>query len=209
VAHAATLGITSQPDGSTPQPCGPLGAIIQLKSDPSTPYSVPGPGSITQWQTVSSIDAPGAAIAFLVLKPLSHTSYTVIGVDSRSIPSPAPDVSTFTPSTPIAVSGGETLGLWTGNNTVACFFHGGDTPLGNGLQGLGTSSEPSPGQTLNRMGTDSPDGYTMNLAATFVPAPTPAPPAPPTKKKKCKKKKKKHKRSAESAKKKCKKKKKR
>jgi hypothetical protein len=208
VAHAATLGITSQPENSNPESCaGPMGvaAVVQQNSDPSTPYSVPGPGTITEWQTVSSDDAPGDPITFLVLKP-AGTSYTVVGADTRAIPSPAPAVSSFTLSTSITVSGGETVGLWTDSPTATCFFHDGETPLGDNLRALNASSEPSVGQTLNQLGTDSPGGYTMNLAANFVPsAPAPTPPAPH--KKKCKKKKK-HKRSAELAKKKkCKKKK--
>jgi hypothetical protein len=217
VAHAATLGITSQPDGSFAATCGPPAAIAQHASDPNTTYSVPGPGTITQWQTVSSVDDPGDSLTLLVLKPAGASSYTVVGTDTRSIDDPAPDVSTFTLSAPIAVSGGETLGLWTPGD-ASCFFSGGDTPPVNNLQALGASSEPTSGQTLNQLGTISPSGFTTNVAANFVPASAPAPPAPTSphhKKKKCKKNKghKKHKkRSAQSAKKKhkkCKKKKKR
>jgi hypothetical protein len=210
VAEGATLGITSAPAEADPEACGPDRVIAQVNSDPSTPYSVPGPGTITQWQTLSSGATPDAPVTLVVLKPIGD-SFSVVAADSRTIPNPAPTVSSFTLATPIAVFGGETFGLYTDSDVdVICYFNGGATPAGNNLAALGAATPPAPSQTLNRIIGDSPAGYTMNLAANFVPAtPAPAePPAPVTpqkKKRKCKKKK----RSAEPAKKKCKKKKKR
>jgi hypothetical protein len=207
VADAATLGITF-PSGS-PNTCGPDAVIAQATSDPATPYFVPGPGTITQWQTITPDDSSGEGVSLVVLRPVGD-AFTVVAVDSRTIDDPAPDVSSFTLATPINVSGGETFGLYATGADVLCYFHGGSTPLGDTLAALDEPDPPAGGQTLERFTTDSPNGYAMNLAATFQPASTapPASPAPPaTHKKKCKKKK--HKRSAESAKKKCKKKKKR
>ena len=209
-AQASTLGISIPPAGSTLGNCpSPTGVYAQAQSDPTTPYSVPEAGTITQWQTITPDDASGEDVTLLVLKPVG-AAFNVVAVDPRTIDDPAPDVSTFTLATPITVSGGETFGLWSPDFDPVCYFNGGSTPLGNHLAGL---AEPSPppaaGQTLNRAIGDSPSGYTLNLAANFVPASTPTPtPTPTPHKKKCKKKK--HKRSAESAKKKkCKKKKKR
>jgi hypothetical protein len=174
--------------------------IAQVTSDPSTPYSVPGTGTITQWQTNVSISTPGEPVTLLVLRP-SGSSFTVVAADARVIPGAAPgSVATFPLATPIAVTGGETLGLYTNNAEVVCYFDGGATPAADTLASLAELAFPAANQTLSRQSGDSPAGFTMNLAANF--APTPAAPV----KKKCKKHKKK--RSAESAKKKCKKKKK-
>jgi hypothetical protein len=197
-----TLGSASQPSGSDENGCSTDGVIAQVTSDPGTPYSVPGPGTITQWQTNVSLSDVGDPVTLLVLKPVG-SSFTVVGVDTRSIPAQGPGtIATFPLGSPLPVSGGETFGLYTNQEAgVVCYFDGGTTPLGDTLAGLEETSPPAPNQTLNRDGEDSPGGFTMNLAANF--APTPTPPA----KKKCKKHKKKH--SAESAKKKkCKKKKK-
>ena len=104
-----TLGTTTKPAGSSSSACNAGDVYAQVTSDPGTPYSVPGAGTITQWQTNSAIDAPDASITFVVLKPVGVT-FTVVGVDTRSIPNPAPPVATFSLPTPIAVGGGETPG---------------------------------------------------------------------------------------------------
>jgi hypothetical protein len=197
-----TLGTTTPPTGSDPEnACGPETVIAQATSDPSTPYSVPGPGTITQWQTNVSISAPGEPVTLLVLRPIG-SSYTVVAADARAIPvGAAPDSTAIFPlATPIAVAGGETFGLFTDGAEVVCYFDGGATPAADTLASLAEPVPPAASQTLDRQGTDSPAGFTLNLAANFAPTP------PPPVKKKCKKHKKK--RSAESAKKKkCKKKK--
>ncbi|HEY6771578.1 MAG TPA: hypothetical protein VI035_03900 [Solirubrobacterales bacterium] len=199
-AHATTLGSAVQPPGSAPNACPPNSVIAQSTSDPSTPYSAPGAGTITEWQIDTSLATPGAPVTMVVLKPTGG-DFSVVGTDSRTIPA-AGSIATFLLSTAINVSGGETLGLYTNGAPVVCYWNGGSTPAGDTLAGLVANSPPASGQTLSRATSDSPSGYTMNLAARFVPA---AAPPPQTKKKKCKKKKK---RSAQSAKKKCKKKKK-
>jgi hypothetical protein len=211
-AQATTLGTTTQPTGSSPSGCGTNGVINQLTSAPSTPYEVPGTGTITQWQTDtgSGPDTPGFPVKFVVLRPTSPDAYSVVAVDARTIPSPLPagNIATFSLSTPIAVQAGDTLGLYTNSNLGAvCYWNGGSTPLGDSLAELDTVSAPTSGQAL-AITDDSGGGYTMNLAATFEPPAPPVTPSTPTPtKKKCKKHKK-HKRSASSAKKKCKKKKK-
>jgi hypothetical protein len=208
-AQAETLGLTVPPSGSDPTTCGPDVVIAQARSEPATPYFVPGPGTITQWQLITPDDSSGEGVSLLLLKPVG-ASFNVVAVDSRTIADPAPGVSSYTLPTPIAVSGGETFGLYATGLDVLCYFHGGSTPVGDGLAALEEQDPPAAGQTLDRLSPDSPGGYAMNLAVNFVPASTPTPtPTPAPHKKKCKKHKK-HKRSAESAKKKkCKKKKKR
>jgi hypothetical protein len=204
VARAdTTLGTASIPSGATLTDCGPGRVVAQATSDPSTPYSPPGAGKITQWQTNTTGVTPGDPVTFLVLKPAGGAAFSVVGADSRTIPNPLPagSIATYALASPIAVTGGETLGLFGGNGSAGCYFYGGATPATDSLMQLASVSAPSVGQTLGSAGPNSPPYYGLNAAANFVPAPV-------HHKKKCKKKKK-H-RSAESAKKKkCKKKKKR
>jgi hypothetical protein len=201
---ATTLGSTTPASDASPGACNSNEVIAQVTSDPSTPYSAPGSGTITQWQINASFDSASDAVTLVVLRPVG-ASFTVLGVDPRTIPNPVPPVATYTLATPIAVSAGDTLGLYTNSSgPPACYFFGGSTPTTDTLAGLTAASAPAPNQTLNRAFSDSPGGFTMNLAATFEPTPTPTPPVTP--KKKCKKKHKKHR--AASAKKHCKKKKK-
>jgi hypothetical protein len=200
-----TLGTTTRPSGSANNACPPNIVINQVTSDPSTPYQAPGSGTINQWSINATGAVGGSPVTFVVLRP-TGASFQVVGVDTRTVPTPAPSVATYTLAGPITVATGDTLGLYTNGAAVACYWNGGATPVAATLAALGAGTTPAQGQTLNRANSDSPPGYTMNVAANFVPTPAPAPPA---KKKKCKKKKNK-KRSAESAKKKkCKKKKKR
>jgi uncharacterized repeat protein (TIGR01451 family) len=170
-ASASTLGITSQPSGSTTFGC--TGAVIaQGTDDSTTPYHVPaGGGQISQWQTVTTGDTPGAALTFAVLRSAGSGNYTVVGADSETIPNPLPSggVASYSLSPPIQVQSGDTLALYAGSG-VQCYFEGGSTPVGNSLIALADSSPPpSAGQTVTMMGTPSPPGFTLNLAATLGP----------------------------------------
>jgi hypothetical protein len=206
-AQADTLGLTAPSQGSDSNSCPPDSVIAQATSDPLTPYFVPGPGTITQWQTITPDDASGQDVSLLVLKPVGD-AFSVVAVDSRTIADPAPTLSSYTLSTPIPVSGGETFGLHAGGPDVVCDFSGGETPSADTLAGIDAAELPAPGQTIFRGHDDSPPGFALNVAVTFQPSPTAPPTTPPTGKHRKKCKKKKHRRSAESAKKKgCKKKK--
>jgi hypothetical protein len=188
---ATTLGSVAQPLGSDPNGCGVDQVLAQATSDAGTPYTVPGPGTITRWGTNGSQSNPGSAVTLVVLKPAA-ASFSVLGTDAETIPdAPIDSLLSWKIRSPINVRGGETFGLYTDQvGGVACFFTGGQTPAGDTLAALGAASPPGSGQTLSRVIADSPPSFTMNLAAIFTPATG----------KKCKKKK--HKRSAESAKKK-------
>ena len=197
-AQAETLGLTAPPLGSDSNSCPPDSVLAQATSDPTTPYFVPGPGTITQWQTITPDDASGQDVSLLVLKPVGD-AFSVVAVDTRTIADPAPDLSSYTLAAPISVSGGETFGIHPGGPDVVCDFSGGQTPSGDTLAGIDAAELPAPGQTLVRGHDDSPPGFALNVAVTFQPIPNPPPTTSPAGKKKCKKK---HKRSAESAKKK-------
>jgi hypothetical protein len=171
----ATLGTTSQPTGSNPNPCfGNL--VAQLTSDATTPYTVPaGGGEITQWQINTAQATAGAPITFVVLRPLGGNTYSVVAADTESLPAPLPadNAASFTLATPISVNGGETLGLYGAqSNSPVCFWSAGSTPPGDSLIALGDGTPPNPGQTLGEItngGTPtSGPGFTLNLSATLV-----------------------------------------
>ena len=200
VANAdTTLGSLAMPAGSSSRDCNNQ-VIAQLTSDPSTPYTVPSSpvGPLTRWQVNTTGSSASTPVTLVVLRSTDAINYTVVGADTQAIPSSAPgNIATFSVPSPIAVSGGDTLALYSPGTTFSCYFRDGATPAADMLISLDTGATPVVGQGLTRDDT-SPPGYTLNLAATLT---APAP------KKKCKKHKKK--RSAESAKKKkCKKKKK-
>src|ERR1700747_3222319 len=58
-AGDTTLGTTTPPSGSTADACGADVMGIQIGSDASTPYTVPSPGELTQWQTNTAGDTTG------------------------------------------------------------------------------------------------------------------------------------------------------
>jgi hypothetical protein len=209
VARAdTTLGTLALPSGTADADSCQGAVIAQVTSDPSTPYTVPSAGTITSWR-VNNFVNPGTPISLVVLKSTGGISYSVVGVDTHAAPDSVSDTLSFTVASPIAVSGGEILGLWEADDDFLCYFSHGDIPDTDVLIALDSATTPTAGQGLTQSGDDSGGGYRLNLEATLTPPPAPTPPAPPAKhKKKCKKHKK-HKRSAESAKKKCKKKKKR
>jgi hypothetical protein len=171
-ASASTLGITAQPNPSSPNSCTEPPLVGQATSAASTPYTVPaGGGTITQWQTVTTDDVAGSSLEFVVLRPVSG-GYTVVGVDTETLPSPLPvgGVASFTVATPIAVDAGDTFALYSSEAGDVCYFTGGSTPAGDTLNALDDSSlPPSVGQTVAPTGPgSSPGGYTLNLAATLV-----------------------------------------
>ena len=83
-----TLGSTSVPSGSSFDPGGggtPNQVIAQFTDNPANPYFVPSTGQITQWQTNTSGAAiPGGQITFVVLKPVSDGTFTVVAADAPS-----------------------------------------------------------------------------------------------------------------------------
>jgi Domain of unknown function DUF11/PASTA domain len=165
-----TLGSSAMPAGSTPNPCGPGVVLGQATSDPSTPYAAPaGGGAITSWSTNTSGSTAGASVTFLVLRPAGSGNYTVVGVDTETLPTPLPasGVASFPLAQPIAAREGDTLGLYTNSSAATCFFHGGATPVAATLTALAEPAAPAAGQTLSPAIGNSPAGYTMDVAATL------------------------------------------
>ena len=170
---AATLGMTTQPTGSSPNGCGSESVIGQSTSDPSTPYTVPsGGGLITHWSINTEGDTPGLPVTLVVLRPTAGDSFSVVGTDSETIPNPLPlgKVAVYTLSAPISVAEGDTLGLWTHSDSgVTCYWDGGSTPATDTLNGFNSFTLPTTGEVFASFGTSSPPGFTMNVSATLVP----------------------------------------
>jgi hypothetical protein len=161
------LGSTSAPSGSSVSGCGG-GVIAESASDAATPYTVPAAGQLTHWQINTVSATAGAPVTLVVLRAAAAGSYTVVGVDSQTLPNPLPagGIAAFTVASPIAVQSGDILGLYT-SGTAVCYFNGGSTPSGNSLIALTEASTPAAGQTLP-VAASSGGGYELNLEATLV-----------------------------------------
>jgi hypothetical protein len=169
-APALTIGSTAQPAGSTGVECG-TELFVQLTSYAGTPYSVPtGGGTITGWQVNTTGGVPGVPATFVVLRK-TGTQYLVVGTSTNNLPNPLPPggIASFGITPPMAVHGGDTLGLYTAEGGLKCFYKLGATPASDTLFSLAPSGVPAAGQTLSVLEPESPAGYTMNEAASFVP----------------------------------------
>ncbi len=123
-----------------------------------------GGGLITSWET--SFGSPGAPVSLVMLRPTSTAgSYTVVGSDSESLPTPiaANHISAFAVSTPIAVQGGDVLGIAVGAHSAsACIYEGGtgDTIFD------GIAPALAPGTSLT--GPSSGEKERVNLSAELI-----------------------------------------
>ena len=162
----ATLGSTTIPSGSTAAGCGPS-VIAEPGSDPSTPYTIPSAGAITQWQVNTTGDTAGATISLVILRSAGATTYSVVGVDTKTLPNPLPagNIATFATATPITVAAGDILGLYS-TSGAACYYSGGTTPAANTLIALTSASTPTAGQTLS-VGGPSGASFELDLSATL------------------------------------------
>jgi Domain of unknown function DUF11 len=167
-----TLGLTTQASGAVAGTCAsaPDPTLVQSAQDPTTPYFAPTDGFITQWQTNTTGDTPGATITFAVVRAASAGGYTVVGANTETIPSPLPvsGVATFTLATPIAVHAGDTLALYSSSAGVHCYSYGGTTPTGDNVVALQDAAPPpAAGQALT---TPVPCTFcTLDVAASFSP----------------------------------------
>jgi hypothetical protein len=161
------LGSTTQPGGSSIGGCTGA-AVAQPASDPSTPYTMPQAGTITHWEFGTASATAGSPVTLVVLRPSGAASYTVVGVDSQTLPNPLPagGIASFTVASPIAVQGGDILGLYS-TASIPCYFNGGSTPTSASLVALSASPAPTAGQTLTSVAS-SGAGYELNLEATLV-----------------------------------------
>jgi hypothetical protein len=164
------LGSVVQPAGSSATSCLTEFVIVEAASDPSVPYAAPpGERKLTQWEVSTTHGTAGAAVTLVILRPAAG-SYDVVATDTEVLPSPLPadGVASFRPASPIAVGGGEVLGLYSSTpGGVDCFFAGGTTSAGGSAAALAAPVPPAPGQTLPVVLPPSSGGVILNVAATL------------------------------------------
>jgi hypothetical protein len=180
-AKADTLGTTTPPNAAAGY-C-PEGEVVSTyQDDARLPYIVPpGGGRITQWSTNSTWDAPGAHLTFVVLTMTSLETVgavgTVIATDPETLPTPLPPsgVVNYRLSTPITVSGGERLGLYSSDAGASsgpiCFWgDGGHIPYDAWLISWEGRSPPEPGYGYVGDAAFGPvkASSELNLAATLA-----------------------------------------
>jgi hypothetical protein len=170
-ASALTLGTTTFPGGAAPIGCTPSAFYVQVATDSALQYTVPaGGGQITGWSTNTTGDAAGALMALLVLRPTAGGSYAVVGFDSETLPNPLPAVATFALASPIAVTGGEQLGLYYSSGPLEqCFYTGG---AGIPPADTWTAGTPAAAPTAGAIYTPSigiTSGGLINVSAQLAP----------------------------------------
>lgn len=175
-ASAAIIGSTAQPNGSMPAGCVANDVFAQILSDPTTPFTVPAPGgTLTQWATNTAFDQAGAPITLVVLRRPSFdaSTLTVVATDTETIPSPLPAdrLASFTLASPIAVDGGDYLGLYSslsGDDNPVCAWGGFEVADNDVIAGLADAVAPAPGQSLAVNGTDISQNAVLDLSATVA-----------------------------------------
>jgi hypothetical protein len=92
----------------------------------------------------------------------------VVGFDSETLPTPLPasGVATFNLAAPIAVSGGELLGLDVSAGTVACYFSGGTIPPADAIS-AGAAPSLSVGASYKPSTSGAPN-FLVNVSAELV-----------------------------------------
>jgi hypothetical protein len=169
-ASALTLGTTTFPVGAVGTACTSSGAFyVQSATDSAYDYSVPsGGGQIDSWSTNTQEATAGAPLSLVVLRP-NGAEYTVVGFDSETLPSPLPPsgIATFNIASPIAVNGGDLLGLYGNTSAAACSFKGGSPAIPAGeVISAGIAGPPSVG--LIYKPTVSAGGFLVNVAVDLV-----------------------------------------
>jgi hypothetical protein len=168
-ASAVTLGTTTIPSGASPGACPGGGSfLVQNATDSAYQYAVPaGGGRVGSWSINTAGATAGTPLSFLLTQP-SGGGYTVVALDSETLPNPLPagGVATFTPATPIAVAGGEHLGVYAPAATFACYFAGGTIPAADTMAATIPASAPSVGTLYTPSSGDSALAtFLVNVAA--------------------------------------------
>jgi hypothetical protein len=155
VASAQTVTIGQTLPGSVA--CGGPSTVWFIQTSPPS-YAVPaGNWNLTSWSTLAGTN--GGSMGLMVFRP-TGSAYTVVGA-SPVEPLTANSLNTFTLAVPIAVQGGDLLGL-TATSATACGTFTSGTVVGN------TGAPPSVGTTVTPPLTLSP--RELNISATLSPA---------------------------------------
>ncbi len=129
----------------------------------TTSYSVPaGGGTITDWSTTASVNTGSAGL--LVWRPTATAgTYTLV---AAIVPVPMNvGLNAFHLATPIAVQGGEVLGLHT-DGSVDC------GAAGNGQDTIGFETAPTVAVGADESFSTDPATLTLDVSATFQPPST-------------------------------------
>jgi hypothetical protein len=142
--------------------CGGPDTIVQ--SAPSAYAVPPGNWQVTGWATQAG--SFGGQMSLIIFRPSGPSTYTVIG-ESPVETLTANTLNTFTLAAPIAVQGGDMLGMFEGRNASCAIIPGGTIrySVAVGPPAVGSTFTPTGSQTAR-----------LNIAATLVPVGnTPAP----------------------------------
>jgi uncharacterized repeat protein (TIGR01451 family) len=181
-----TLGITTQPAGSTANlcPAGPSPPANELLFEfagtpPAGPLTVPTssiPLALTHWAVdATGVTAPQQLTIVVMQLVLTGTpSLTVVGTDTETVTppaSPAADVEQFTLSQPLPVQSGDLIGQYAPATTpgLTCYWSGGPSETAD-VEGFPQSAPPTAGESIipSAVGVESADSD-LNLAATLAP----------------------------------------
>jgi Domain of unknown function DUF11/PASTA domain len=165
-AAAVTLGTTTFPSGATASACTAGAFYVESATDSAYEYAVPsGGGQINSWSTDTTGATPGTPLTFVVLRP-SGGSFVVVGFDNETLPNPLPAIATFNIASPIPVSGGDLLGLYSSATPANCFFGGGPITPAETISGSNTVGPPSVGTTYAPTATAT--SLLVNVSANLV-----------------------------------------
>jgi hypothetical protein len=184
-----TLGITTQPSGSTPQTC-PAGSpgppanelLIAFSSGgggPTGPLSVPSspaPLAVSHWAVnAHGVTAPEQVTLTVVRINFSGPpAITIVGTDTETVTapaSPAADVENFTVAHPIQVQAGDFIGQYAvGASTGLTCYWSSIPSNSDAVEGLVLASPPTAGQTVTPSGPGvTSSASDLNLSATLSP----------------------------------------
>jgi hypothetical protein len=139
---------------------------IQVATDGGAAYVVPQAGTLTSWSTAAGPGA-GQAVSLKVYRPVSGTTYSVVGQDGPRALTPSV-LDTFPIDIP--VQAGDVIGLNDGEAVIvndACQFY--TASLGDVVGGLlGDSAD---GSLLNFEASDIRGGARINVSANLQPTP--------------------------------------
>jgi uncharacterized repeat protein (TIGR01451 family) len=182
-----TLGITTQPTGSTAAPCpvgptppanelmfefGPGGPVAGPLTVPSSPTSQ----ALSSWAVNATGVTADEQLTLVVFQLAlgSEPTATIIATDTETVTPPtsaADDVEQFTLAQPIAVASGDDIGQYAPGTTpgLTCYWSGGPSQT-NEVIGADQSTPPTAGEQSVLTGTGISSGDSdLNLQATLAP----------------------------------------
>jgi hypothetical protein len=166
-ASEGTIGTVST--AGSLHACAPQSVQMNTSSGPGDPsYAMPaGGGRIVSWSTSTAPPSvPGAAVAMVVLRPMTDGTFIFVASDRQALPRPLPagGVATFSPKETIVARAGDLIGLLGYGAGAMCTLD----PEGEStaVMALGfVLNPPAMGSVFRPMGTGP--GLLVNVAAAF------------------------------------------